>query len=427
MRRALVAAILLASGTALAEPRRLTVDDVVRIALSGHPRFAAARSNVEAAQETERSTRGRLFPSVHLSEDAQHYDSPFALPFGGQSFTARDQNTNTFVASANQPILGLLKLVEAYRADRSSAEAAEAGLKAAELRAREALQIEYLRLFEAKAMEQIAHASEHQLGEEVTMTEAKVKAGSSTNADLLRVQVARENARHRAIVANTDAVTARAALLSAIGVDPEDETVDFTEPASLLRAPEKKPSAADARSMALERRPEIAEGQLLSEAASHRAQAAKWAMLPDVNVEAAYMRVDGQVFAPPNSAYVGVSARWPVWEWGATYHAGEAAKARARAAESDLENERREVVQEVTTRRAQLDAAGSAVALAEHIIASAEEAYRVTQALVRAGAATTTDLLQAEATLTEARLNHTRDVYAEAIAKVSLDRVTGTP
>jgi outer membrane protein len=427
MHRALLAAILLTSGTALAEPRRFTVDDVVRIALSSHPRFAAARSNVEAAEEAELSTRGRLLPSVHLSEDAQHYDSPFALPFGGQSFTAREQNTSTFVASASQPVLGLLKLVEAYRADRSSAEAAQAGLKAAELRAREALQIEYLRLFEAKAMEQIAHASEHELGEEVTMTEAKVKAGSATNADLLRVQVARENARHRAIVANTEAVTARAALLSAIGADPEDPTIDFAEPTSLLRASEKKPSAAEARSLALERRPEIAEGLLLSEAASHRSKAARWAMLPDVNVDAAYMRVDGQVFAPPNSAYVGISAKWPIWEWGATYHAALAAKARAHAAESDLENERREIVQEVTARRAQLDASSSAVTLAERIIVSAEEAYRVTQALVRAGAATTTDLLQAEATLTEARLNHTRDLYAQAMAKVSLDRVTGTP
>jgi outer membrane protein TolC len=146
-----------------------------------------------------------------------------------------------------------------------------------------------------------------------------------------------------------------------------------------------------------------------------------------VNVDAAYMRVDGQVFAPPNSAYVGISAKWPIWEWGATYHAALAAKARAHAAESDLENERREIVQEVTARRAQLDASSSAVTLAERIIVSAEEAYRVTQALVRAGAATTTDLLQAEATLTEARLNHTRDLYAQAMAKVSLDRVTGTP
>jgi outer membrane protein TolC len=339
--------------------------------------------------------------------------------------TARDQNTNTFVASASQPVVGLLRLSESYRAERGAADAADAGLKTAEAATKEALQIEYLRLFEAKALEQIAEASEGQLAEDIAVTEAKVKAGSLTNADLLRVRVARENARHQGIVAHTQAVTARANLLSAIGLDPEDGTVDFTEPSSLLRSPERPATAASSRELALRLRPEIVRALLLSEAASHRAKAATWAMLPDLNIDAAYMRIDGQVFAPANSAYVGLSAKWAIWEWGATYHARRAATAEAEAAQADLEEERRRVVREVTTRRAELDATSSAVALAAQTITSAQEAYRVTQALVHAGEATTTDLLQAQAALTQARLNQTRDVYAEAMTRVSLERATG--
>jgi outer membrane protein TolC len=65
------------------------------------------------------------------------------------------------------------------------------------------------------------------------------------------------------------------------------------------------------------------------------------------------------------------------------------------------------------------------VGLARETIASAEEAYRVTDAQVRAGAATTTDLLDSQAALTQARLNLERARYEEAMARVSLTRAMG--
>jgi outer membrane protein TolC len=47
-------------------------------------------------------------------------------------------------------------------------------------------------------------------------------------------------------------------------------------------------------------------------------------------------------------------------------------------------------------------------------------------ALVRAGTATTTDLLDAQAALTQARLNLARARYEEAIARIALARAVGT-
>jgi len=146
-----------------------------------------------------------------------------------------------------------------------------------------------------------------------------------------------------------------------------------------------------------------------------------------VDIEAAYMRVDGQIFAPKNSAFVGVKASWPIWEWGASWNARKAAAAQAEAANADLEAERRQVLVDLTSRGAQLDAAASAVEVAKEAIASAEEAYRVTGAQVRAGAATVTDLLDAQAALTQARLNLANARYEHAMAKVALDRAAGLP
>src|SRR5262249_13040181 len=127
-----------------------------------------------------------------------------------------------------------------------------------------------------------------------------------------------------------------------------------------------------------------------------------------------------------NSGYVGVTAKWAIWEWGASNSARRAAKAQAEAAASEVEQVRREGVTEVATKRAELDAVANAVDGERAASGSAEEAYRVTQASVRAGVSTTTDLLDAQRELTQAKSNHARDVYEQAIARVSLERAVGS-
>ncbi len=431
MRRALsVLVVLLFPVLASAEGKRLTIDDVVHGALASHPRLTAVRARAEAARDLAKSAGGRLLPAIVVTDEYQHWDDvfapafPIAGPVPAPSIQVRDQNTNTFVAAASQPIVGLLRRSEDYKAEARAAEAADRGVAAAESATREALETEYLRMFEAVALQEIARVSEAELGEQVAVTAAEVKAGTLTQADLLRVKVAQANARQQGIAAKTQVILSRANLLSAVGLDPNDATIEFVEPASLLEAAEA-PAPRASSELAMARRPEVAQATLTAEAARHQARARAYALLPEVDLEGAYMRVDGQVFAPKNSGFVGVKASWPIWEWGASANARNAAALQAQAANADVETERRRVQVEVTSRAAQLDAAASAVDVAKEAIASAEEAYRVTQVSVRAGAATVTDLLDSQAALTGARLNATRARYQRAMAKVALDRATG--
>jgi outer membrane protein TolC len=148
-----------------------------------------------------------------------------------------------------------------------------------------------------------------------------------------------------------------------------------------------------------------------------------WALFPDLSAEAAYLRVDGQVFQPTDSAYVGLKARWTPWEWGAGWYADRAAVRQAEAAHLDEQAEQQRVSAEVERALVEARATGNAVEVARAAITSAEEAYRVTHALVQAGSATTTDLLDAQSALTGARLNLTRAEYEQAIARVALGRV----
>ena len=138
-------------GPAHAVGPTLTVEDAVARALRDNPRLNAARRRLQGADEGTTAAGRRMLPSVHLSEEFQHYNEPFAVAFSltpgapSAGFQVRDQNTNTFSASAQQPILGLLRMNSDREALAEGRAASEAALAAAEADLRETIETEFLR------------------------------------------------------------------------------------------------------------------------------------------------------------------------------------------------------------------------------------------------------------------------------------------
>jgi outer membrane protein len=423
---AFVAALLRVAPGAAAAPTSLTVEQAVEAALRSNPRLAAARARIEAGDDCTTSAARRMLPAIHLSEEWQYWDSAFSVGFAGMSFPARDQRTNSFAAAVEEPLLGLLRLNSEVDAQSAGAEAARAQLAAAEADLRQAVQVQFLRYFEAHALGQIADTSARELGTEVEVARARLASGVITQADLLRLQVAVANARQQSLQAGSQSAVAQTTLFALLGYGPGQSDVTLIEPTNLLVAARTPPPRFDALLPgARTHRPELVQSLRLVDAAERAARARAYALLPEVNAEAAYLRVDGQVFAPKNSAYVGVKAQWAIWEWGASNRLRHAADADANAAHRDLEAADRQIESDLATSLALGDAARGAVEAAEAAITSAEEAFRVTQAQVKAGSATTTDLLESESALTQARLNLTRAQYELAMAHVALARATG--
>lgn len=301
----------------------------------------------------------------------------------------------------------------------------QAQLEGGERAVREAIESGYLRLFEGRVALQVAQASQAQLGEQLTVAEARVQAGALTTADVLRVKVARANIRQQELQARVQESAARTALLTELDL-PLDAQVEFAEPTSLeAEAAQPVPSLPEATSQALDRRPELRAAMANAQAAEAASRARLAALLPEVDLEAAYIRIDGQAFAAKDQAYVGVKATWPVWTWGAQWYAHRAAAHQAEAARLGRDDADHQVRAEVSGRLEQLDAATAAIDVARTALESAEEAYRVTAAVVQAGSGTTTDLLDAQSALTQAKLNLVRSRYGQALSRVQLRRALG--
>src|SRR5262249_34937454 len=152
----------------------------------------------DAALAQANSLRGRMLPLIAVSEEWDRYNQPFAIQFAlpglpptiaAPSLTVRDLITNTFAASVTQPLLGLFRTYEERASAASRADALLDAAKAVEHGVREAVQTGFLRFYEARAAEQIAVTSQKQLEEQAQLVLARVKAGTATNADKLRIDV----------------------------------------------------------------------------------------------------------------------------------------------------------------------------------------------------------------------------------------------
>ena len=122
---------------------------------------------------------------------------------------------------------------------------------------------------------------------------------------------------------------------------------------------------------------------------------------------------------------MGVNLSFDLWNWGRTTHQAEQADAGVRLAEESLAQLRDDVTLEVYRSALTLRRSQEKLGVAELGLRQAEENRRMASDRYTNGLATSTDLLDAEAALVQARTNLTGAQVEYALAKSRLERATG--
>jgi outer membrane protein TolC len=138
-----------------------------------------------------------------------------------------------------------------------------------------------------------------------------------------------------------------------------------------------------------------------------------------------YTHFEGSQFQQVDAAYIGLFASWDAWDWGTTISGIRRADAqvdRLRIAHKKLEDqvrtEARQAFVNATTAREALDVSRAA-------ISEAEENFRIVTKKFENNSATSFDVIDAEALLTQARGQIETARYNYLIAKAALNRATG--
>ena len=261
----------------------------------------------------------------------------------------------------------------------------------------------------------------------------RFEAGTVSNFEVLRAEVALANAQPDLITARNDYRLAIEQLRFVLGfataqVTNADQTIEFL--GELAFSPVSF-DMASALATARETRPDLQLLHKLEQAAEQGVTIQRSNYYPDLALFGAYDMRKGagsSGFASARDGWtVGLQSTWSLFDGRAT--AGRVAQARSSLEQARLSSEEARLAVDVEVRRA-ISTLQQATELAEaskKVVEQAAEAVRLANARFSAGTATQLDVLTSQVDLTTARLNQLRAYYSFNVSVVTLRRAMGLP
>lgn len=260
----------------------------------------------------------------------------------------------------------------------------------------------------------------------------RFEAGTVSNFEVLRAEVALANAQPALITARNDHRLAIEELRQSLGF-VNTSTENLTRVPEFIGTLEFSPVSFELRSAlvsARENRPDLQRLQKLEAAAEEGITVARSGRLPTVAAFGAYdWRMNSTGSSSLSNARdgwtIGLQSSWDIWDGRAT--AGRVAQARSRVEQTKLSFAEAQLSVDVDVRRS-ISTYQQATELAEaskKVVEQAEEAVRLANARFGAGTATQLDVLTSQVDLTTARLNQLQAYYSYNVAVANVRRAMG--
>lgn len=401
------------------ETKSIGFADAVQLGVDRGHAVLIANEDVHASEEKLAATRGQLLPSLHADASLFVWNSEL------QSFgmTVRDRITSSITLTLAQPLTGLYALLKLVGVDEHGVQVAEAGRSQAKLDSATRAGEAFIRILQARALKDISEQSLKQVEANVERARALEGAGVLNRVDLLRLESQREETKQTILRANNGLLIAQ----RGFGLAINDQRIAF-EPNDDLPPdpPAITKEAREALELAAKNRPEVLAALERIEQAEKGQSAARAALIPNVVAVATYQRTDGQgAFAQTNAFFAGATLSWDIWDWGKTWNTADEAGARALQARAVAEQVADSIAFEAESALLDARTAYETIAVAKSGLAAAEEAHRLQNARFTAGAATTTDVLDAETDVLRARTAAANARYDYFLSLLALSRAVG--
>lgn len=258
----------------------------------------------------------------------------------------------------------------------------------------------------------------------------RFEAGTVSNFEVLRAEVALANAQPALITAKNNHRLAIEELRKAIGYDAESDA-NIEKTPEFLGTLDFSPTSFDLRSAlatAKAERPDLQRLAKLTESIEQRLIASRAGYLPEVSAFGAYDWRQAPLSSNRSSVdgwTIGLQSTWNIFDGRAT--AGRVAQSLSLVEQSRLAMAEAHLGVEVEVRRA-ISTFQQSTELAEasqRVVEQAEEAVRLANARFAAGTATQLDVLTSQVDLTTARLNQLQAYYSYNIAVATTRNAMG--
>jgi outer membrane protein TolC len=421
----------------LAAQEPLSLRDAVRLALKENTAIAANNASLHASDSRIRQARAGVLPKLNYSESFTRSNNPVYVfgslltqhQFEAENFDLGPLNRPDFLNNFQSQITVDQPLYDAGQTRNSTKSAGLSKEMTQQERRRIEMQLiagvvstyygAVLAADSLKTAEQAVHSAEADL----QRAESIYASGMSTSVDVLSIRVHLAAVTEQRIQRAADLDVAKAVLNDALGLPLETEHVLSTalKPADLpeLTLASLERDAADSR-------PEARESHLASDLARTQQDSARSALLPQVDLHAAF-EADRQQFIEKGGAnwLASIGLRWNLFNGGADRARIQESSFRLASAQADEQRVHSAVRLEVRRAWSDLRAAQQRIEVAKAAVAEAEESLRITQNRYAAGMSNVTDLLRNETAVLESRTRYLAAVHDQRIAATMLDLAAG--
>jgi outer membrane protein TolC len=398
----------------------LTLPECVKIAFANSPQLETSKADVVEKESSLSSVRKDLFPTLSFAYNYTH--SPDAYePFGVEDYYR-------YAFTVEQPVYEGKALITAVELSELDLDYSNASMTLTKNDIVLAVNETYYNLLKTRKFEDVARQSVKEREAHLRDAKAFYEAGLIPKNDMLQSEVELARAEVN-LVRTINLSTMAMANLNILLRKPVDTYLNIED---ILTYETSDVSWEKAIQDAEKYRPEVLQADINIEQAEKDIILTRAPYLPSVSVSADYMRqgdtplADNYPIGPSDVKKAQAMLEWEFWNWGQNKDEIAAAKhALRKTKESKIET--LDIIT-LQVREAYLDIKEKLINIqvTEKAIEHAEEDYRINESRYKAQISTSTDVLDAQTRLTEAKINYYSELYNYRIALMRLDWATGT-
>jgi outer membrane protein len=288
--------------------------------------------------------------------------------------------------------------------------------------------VAYWSLYKAMQIQKVVNENVEQVKAHLKDVQNMMEQGMTTNNDVLKVQVQLSDVQLKQIDAKNGVRLARINLNNTIGIPLATEVEIASD---VVHQPKQYDNLDKLIGQAMENRPELKSMELRVKAGEAGVTAAKAGWFPQIYLSGNYYysRPNQRIF-PTQDVFkdtwdVSVGVSLDIWNWGTTIHQTDQAQAQVAEARDALGQMKDGITLDLTQAYLNLQQAQERIDVAGQGVKQAEENHRVTSKRFNAGLASTSDLLDAEVALLQAKTNQTNALVDFQLAQARIEKAIG--
>ncbi len=413
-----------------AQDAPLTLDEAVRLALARHEDIGKARAAAEGLKGKIREVKSQAYPDVQIVSNAMRWRDPSFLNAAGldkfpeelrSALVPFAVNLFDYAVTVKQPLFTQGKIGTALRLASIESEGALSEIDRAQQDVALATVKAFYGLLWTQRYRNLVAETQEQRKAHAAMARTRYQNGVATEVDVLRSDVAVANGVPELLRAENAVKQTRALLNYYIG-RPLDSPTQLT--GEFQEKPWEQPDIAELERWAIRSRPEMQGLRIAERSAETQLQLAKAESRMRLDFSGSYgmsaRLPKNLVNAEFNRWTAGVNFTFPVFDG----FRRDGLTVQAVAAQRSARLERQKFEQQVRLSIRQglddLKAASETVDAAKTNVGQAEKVLTMMQNNYKYGAATTLDILDAQAALSVARTDLLRGLHDYCVARANL-------